>query len=103
MEEGLNWNMEPTMKNTNKTIGLNLFCRGGDAQLSEHIQMREQFFGMNFQKNFFGDEQYWTCLSSPARLWHQPRMFNRYEKSNSDRLEIKINFSNFSYLFLNFF
>jgi len=74
MEEGLNWNMEAVVKNnTNKTMGLNLFCRGSDAQLSEHIEMREQFFGRSFQDKFFSDEQWRTSLSSPARLWHQPR------------------------------
>lgn len=78
MEEGLNWN---TDSNSNKTMGLNLFCRGIDAILSEHLEMREQFFGKNFQDKFFSKDQWRTSLSSPARLWHQPRMFNKHEKS----------------------
>ena len=80
MEEGLNWNVD-AKSTMNKTMGLNLFCRGVDAQLSEHLDMKEQFFGKSFQEKFFSGEEWRTCLSSPARLWHQPRMFNRYEKS----------------------
>lgn len=81
MEEGLNWNDLDKTKNLNKTMGLNLFCRGVDAQLKEHHEMREIYFGRDFREKFFSKEQFWTNLTSPSTLWHQPRMFNKYEKS----------------------
>ena len=80
MEEGLNWNDE-SQQRTNKTLGVNLFCRGIDAPLSEHLEMRESFFGRKFQEKFFGQDQMCSSLYEPARLWYQPRMCNRYEKS----------------------
>lgn len=82
MEEGLNWNDNEAMQKTNKTLGVNLFCRGIDASLSEHLEMKESFFGNKFQEKFFGKEQFCSSLYEPARLWYQPRMFNRYEKSS---------------------
>ena len=79
MEEGLNWN--ELDQNLNKTMGLNLFCRGIDAQLKEHLEMREIYFGRGFRDKFFSKQQFWSNLGSPSTLWYQPRMFNKYEKS----------------------
>jgi tubulin delta len=91
MEEGLNWNNDIESKN-NKSLSLSLFSRGNLANNSEPSSqnlicnpddqeaLKEIHFGPSFQDKFFGNSK-WRSTCFPVKLWHQPRMLSRYEKS----------------------
>ena len=91
MEEGLNWNNDIENKN-NKSLSLSLFARGNLSSNNESSdqnsvcnradqeELKEIHFGTSFQNKFFADSK-WRSTYSPVKLWHQPRMLSRYEKS----------------------
>ena len=81
MEEGLNWNEEiDPGKNLNKSLSLSLFARGVESQSLEQLELKEKFFGPSFESKYFANEMY-RSVCCPVRLWSNPRMFNKYEKS----------------------
>lgn len=90
--QGLNWNNDIESKN-NKSLSLSLFARGNLSSNSDSSNMpsqtcsrndqeelKEIHFGASFRSKFFSDSK-WRVTYSPVKLWHQPRVFSRYEKS----------------------
>jgi tubulin delta len=74
----------------NKSIGLCLLARGADIEgpsrswtniLSEHSNMINSYFDVNYKDKYFSSNLYKGLVGSEIKLWVSQRSFNSYDKS----------------------